>query len=188
MIHDSYLYVSGLFTDQHSEVRLNQRTDRHFVGNHRRWISPGFSRGPGRERISGRHLGFCERGWKYFPLCVGRNVSEHVCLAEREWIYRSDRVRGRADSPRLIGDFNNDGVVDAADYVVWRNASPTATLPNDRTPGVVDASDYADWRANFGKSQPASGAALGGNAVPEPASILLLFIAIMGGSTFRNRN
>ncbi len=88
----------------------------------------------------------------------------------------------------VIGDFNNDGVVDAADYVVWRNASPTAALPNDRTPGVVDASDYADWRANFGKSQPASGAALGTNSIPEPASILLLFVAIMSGITVRNRN
>jgi hypothetical protein len=88
----------------------------------------------------------------------------------------------------LIGDFNNDGVVDAADYVVWRNASPTATLSNDRTPGVVDASDYADWRTNFGKSSPANGTALGSNPVPEPADILLLFIAIMGGSIVRNRN
>ena len=36
MIHDSYLYVSGLFTTQHSSVRFNQRTDRRFVGDHRR--------------------------------------------------------------------------------------------------------------------------------------------------------
>ena len=87
----------------------------------------------------------------------------------------------------LIGDFNGNGVVDAADYVVWRKASPTDTLPNDDTPGVVDASDYDDWRANFGKSGPASSAALGADAVPEPAGVLLLFIAILAGSMVRNR-
>jgi hypothetical protein len=79
----------------------------------------------------------------------------------------------------LIGDFNNDGVVNAADYVVWRNASPTATLPNDRTPGAVNASDYADWQVNFGKSWPPSGASLGATSIPEPTSFQLMFFAIM---------
>ena len=71
---------------------------------------------------------------------------------------------------------------------MWRKASPTDTLPNDDTPGVVDASDYDDWRANFGKSEPASSAALGADPVPEPAGVLLLFIAILAGSMVRNRN
>jgi hypothetical protein len=87
----------------------------------------------------------------------------------------------------LVGDFNNDGVVDAADYVVWRKASPTDTLPNDKTPGVVDASDYNDWRANFGTRALAGSAALSSDGVPEPASVLLLFTAILAGSIFRNR-
>jgi hypothetical protein len=87
----------------------------------------------------------------------------------------------------IIGDFNNDGRVDAADYVVWRKASSNATLPNDDTSGVVDASDYADWRANFGKSAPASGAALGTNPVPEPAGVLMLAIATLAGSMVRKR-
>jgi prepilin-type N-terminal cleavage/methylation domain-containing protein/prepilin-type processing-associated H-X9-DG protein len=82
----------------------------------------------------------------------------------------------------LIGDFNNDGVVDAADYVVWRKASPNDTLPNDDTPAAVDASDYDDWRANFGKAEPASSAARGADPVPEPAGVLLLLIAILVGS------
>jgi hypothetical protein len=88
----------------------------------------------------------------------------------------------------VIGDFNNDGVVNAADYVVWRRAPPNATLPNDDSPGVVDASDYADWRANFGKSAPVNGAALTANSIPEPAGVVLLVIAILIGSMVRNRN
>ena len=87
----------------------------------------------------------------------------------------------------LVGDFNNDGVISAADYVVWRKASPTATLPNDNTPGVVDASDYAYWRANFGKSSPASAAALGTAPVPEPAGAAFLVIAILARGIVRNR-
>jgi hypothetical protein len=86
----------------------------------------------------------------------------------------------------LIGDFNNNGVVDAADYATWRNASPTDTLFNDDTPGVVDSSDYADWRANFGKTGSASSAALGPVAVPEPTGVLLI-IAILASSMVRNR-
>jgi prepilin-type N-terminal cleavage/methylation domain-containing protein len=80
----------------------------------------------------------------------------------------------------LVGDFNDDGVVDTRDYVVWRKASPTDTLRNDDSPGMVDASDYQDWVASFGKSlQTGSGA--GGSFVPEPASLMLLFLAIIVG-------
>ena len=77
-----------------------------------------------------------------------------------------------------LGDFNDDGSVDAADYVVWRNAAPTATLPNDDTPGMVDASDYGDWRANFGTTTAGSSAAgLVTVSVPEPGTLLLLLVA-----------
>jgi hypothetical protein len=65
--------------------------------------------------------------------------------------------------PALPGDFNGDGTVDAADYVVWRK--------NGGTP-----EEYATWRANFG--QTAGGGAdvePGANAgVPEPATLLLV--------------
>jgi hypothetical protein len=51
------------------------------------------------------------------------------------------------------GDFNGNGTVDAADYVVWRrNLNQPVTLPNDPTPGTVDTNDYNVWRANFGAS------------------------------------
>ena len=61
------------------------------------------------------------------------------------------------------GDYNNDGKVDAADYVLWRK-NPTAF----GGPG-----GYTTWRQNFG-NPPASGSALNSGAVPEPASAMLL--------------
>jgi hypothetical protein len=75
------------------------------------------------------------------------------------------------------GDYNDDGKVDAADYVVWRNAGPSATLPNDDSPGVVDASDYDDWRANFGAMASIGSAGSSANLLPEPCSLLLLLAA-----------
>jgi hypothetical protein len=62
----------------------------------------------------------------------------------------------------LPGDFNQDGNVDAADYVMWRK---------DTSIG-----DYADFVENFGESSPGSG---GGASVPEPSAI-----AIVGACAF----
>ncbi len=53
----------------------------------------------------------------------------------------------------IDGDYNNNGWVDAADYVVWRNAGPADVLPNDPTSGTVDDTDYTTWRGNFGKTR-----------------------------------
>ena len=51
----------------------------------------------------------------------------------------------------LPGDFNNNGVVDAADFTVWRdNLGLSVALPNDTTPGEVTWADYDLWVSNFG--------------------------------------
>jgi hypothetical protein len=52
--------------------------------------------------------------------------------------------------PLLPGDYNNNGTVDTADYVLWRNGGP---LQNEvDTPGTVTQADYDVWRANFGRT------------------------------------
>ena len=74
----------------------------------------------------------------------------------------------------LPGDFNADGVVDAADYSVWRDAlGQFADLPNDGTPGLVSSSDYAEWAANYGATLAS---AL--SAVPEPTAALSAALAL----------
>jgi len=80
--------------------------------------------------------------------------------------------------PALPGDYNNDGVVNAGDYSLWRMALNTsAVLPNDATPGTVDDTDFDVWRAHFG--QTSGGGALFGSAtaVPEPAAVFLAALA-----------
>jgi hypothetical protein len=64
------------------------------------------------------------------------------------------------------GDYNGNGKVDTADYVVWRNGDS----PDDSQAG------YDLWRANFG-NPPGSGAAAGA-AVPEPATIVMLLACL----------
>ena len=61
----------------------------------------------------------------------------------------------------LAGDYNQNGVVDAADYVVWRNGLGTTYTQND----------YTVWRANFGRT--AGAGSVVGAAVPEPDSLAL---------------
>jgi autotransporter-associated beta strand protein len=68
------------------------------------------------------------------------------------------------------GDYNNNGVVDAGDYVVWRKGGP---LAHDFTPGV-QASDYDFWRSRFGaNTNPGAGSGLTSSAVPEPSAVAL---------------
>jgi hypothetical protein len=76
------------------------------------------------------------------------------------------------------GDYNSNGTVDAADYVVWRKLlGHTFSLPNEVpgvTPGTVTTQDYDAWRARFG-STSGGGSGLAA-AVPEPAPAVLLML------------
>jgi hypothetical protein len=72
-------------------------------------------------------------------------------------------------SVAVPGDYNGNGKVDAADYVVWRNGGPL--LNEVDTPGTINAADYTEWRLRFGN--PGSGSALAA-AVPEPTTGALL--------------
>ena len=71
------------------------------------------------------------------------------------------------------GDFNTNGVVDAADYTVWRNnLGQNVALPNEAsTPGSVTPEDYNDWKSNFGETAPATVVDISGaNVYPSLAT------------------
>jgi hypothetical protein len=65
--------------------------------------------------------------------------------------------------PALAGDYNQNDVVDAADYVVWRKALgstvPSFTGADGDGSGIVDQADLVVWRANFGRTSPPVAAA-----------------------------
>jgi hypothetical protein len=60
-------------------------------------------------------------------------------------------------------DFDGDGLVDAADYVVWRKyygtSVPAGTLGDANRDSNVDDGDYTAWRVQFGGAPPAATAA-----------------------------
>ncbi|TWT36985.1 Matrixin [Posidoniimonas corsicana] len=85
-------------------------------------------------------------------------------------------LRLSAAAPLLVlaGDYNGDGVVDAADYTVWRDSlgqSGQSLAADGNGDLLVDSADYGLWRSNFGESAATVG--LAENA-PEPAAVLLL--------------
>jgi hypothetical protein len=92
-------------------------------------------------------------------------------IVDFDWVGWGDRT----DMPQGVpGDYNGNGSVDAADYVVWRN---NGVLRNEvATPGSVTAEDYDAWKARFGNSATlASGQSNSAfSAIPEPLSSILL--------------
>jgi hypothetical protein len=79
--------------------------------------------------------------------------------------------------PPLLGDYNFNGVVDAADYVLWRKGIGT----------TYTQTDYGVWRDHFGQTA-GSGLSVGLiSAVPEPDPPVLLMLAMASGRLLRRR-
>lgn len=75
----------------------------------------------------------------------------------------------------LLGDFNFDGIVSNADYVVWRKGLGT----------TYTQADYDLWRAHYGETPNAGPGAGAGSAVPEPAGFALLLLGCLGIMSMR---
>jgi fibronectin-binding autotransporter adhesin len=80
----------------------------------------------------------------------------------------------------LAGDFNNDGKVDAGDYLLWRkNNGTNNALPNDNGLGTPIGNGHFNlWRANYGRP-PGAGTGFSGPGVPEPASLALAALGVV---------
>jgi T5SS/PEP-CTERM-associated repeat protein len=73
------------------------------------------------------------------------------------------------------GDFNNDGVVDGRDLLLWQRGG---------SPNPGSASDLTQWKTNYGNS----GLTAAATAVPEPSGLVLLFIAAFLGQIALGRS
>jgi hypothetical protein len=86
------------------------------------------------------------------------------------------------------GDYNQNGVVDAADYVLWRNtlgqrSSPAGNGADGNQNGSIDAGDYDYWRAHFG----AATGGLASSTVPEPACAVQALAIVLLAYSRRQR-
>jgi hypothetical protein len=81
-------------------------------------------------------------------------------------------------SAGVIGDYNGNGIVDAADYVLWRK-NPAAFGGNP--------AGYNTWRTHFGQTAGSGAGATLNGAVPEPATLVLLMIVASGWCLRRGR-
>ncbi|MEM9185591.1 MAG: hypothetical protein AAGB00_03755 [Planctomycetota bacterium] len=93
------------------------------------------------------------------------------------------------DNSILLGDYNGDDTVNAADYTVWRdNLGTMATLANDPTPGVT-IDDYLAWLGNFGADAAAPATAPGAavtppaRSAPSPSSASPSALGSLGAAT-----
>jgi hypothetical protein len=95
-----------------------------------------------------------------------------------DFYIRSLEISGPAPAG-VPGDYNNNQIVDAADYVVWRKGGPLQNEVPGVTPGATTAEDYAPWRARFGNTSGA-GSGLVTSAVPEPGTFVYFAAAAVG--------
>jgi hypothetical protein len=96
-------------------------------------------------------------------------------------IYVDDISAALVVPPLLAGDYNGNGIVDAADYSVWRDSLGQTGLnlaADGNQDGQVNQLDYDIWSANFGETA-GGGASLPANQpVPEPATAILFFLGV----------
>ena len=60
-------------------------------------------------------------------------------------------------SPTVLGDINNDGIVDIRDYGIWRQQFGATDCGNPADLNgdcIVDIRDYGIWRQHFGEGTP----------------------------------
>jgi hypothetical protein len=136
----------------------------------------------------------------YIQSLIGQtNYLGLLALAENEdhgvqfW---SSEFPGASSRPHLnvaysipapnTGDYNQNGVVDASDYVLWRKTSGQTVVSGQSADGTgdghIDQSDFNYWRSRFGNPgssgfSSAFADLTSSSAVPEPCAFGLALVA-----------
>jgi hypothetical protein len=129
---------------------------------------------------------------------TGMNYLPPTCLSCTQFV--GYEVNALAVT-RPYADFNLDGVIDGADFSIWRDNMGLETAASfehgdANGDGIVDAADYVIWRHTVGPTTSFGAFAESGasvNVVPEPTTIALalagaVFLALRAGSRFRSSN
>jgi hypothetical protein len=101
-------------------------------------------------------------------LSAGADIQQHQYVAgpHQQWailtlaapLFPTQLQAEWGTNESVVGDYNSDGVVDAADFTVWRDNQGSATIPgtgaDGNGDGLVDQQDYDVWRSQFGNESP----------------------------------
>jgi hypothetical protein len=117
----------------------------------------------------------------------GANLMSPGGTTEQLTSAQIDTVFSATNFPRLVplvlaGDYNGNGVVDAADYSVWRNSMGdvgSGLAADGDGNGRIDDADYTVWKSNFGDTGGTGAIHTVAATVPEPASFVAAALAIL---------
>ncbi len=111
---------------------------------------------------------------------TGNNILPPTCVSCMQYVgYKVDALA----LLRSAADFNSDGVINTADYLIWRKLQPTSAMTaEDGSQITIGPGDYFDlWRSEFGQTVDSSGSVTGSSltdaSVPEPATLALALAA-----------
>jgi hypothetical protein len=138
-----------------------------------------------------------------FTVLTASTITGHFSMVELPqltagFVWDFDQSATAVTLAIAAADFNQDGIVGAADYTLWRNALGTTVAaygPGDGNGDThVDAADYLIWKNNYANVR---GGVLGSGtsidfaaSIPEPGSASLFALAAATtwlGTTRRRR-
>jgi hypothetical protein len=111
-------------------------------------------------------------GWSFLADAIRENGLGQI-IGHGQQLSRSGGQMAYLLAPVLLGDFNHDDTVDAADYVVWRAGLET----------TYTQADYDLWRAHFGETVGSD--AVGRSAeplsvlAPEPSNVSIFVVSVL---------
>lgn len=130
--------------------------------------------------------------WSYFSMWKDEYL-DNFSAQQVQALFSDDDIITLNELPMLpwnilappAGDYNADGTVNAADYIVWRKSAGQNIIghPADSNlDGRVDGLDLDFWRSRFGQSSGSGGAFSSANdpshAVPEPPGLAAFLMGI----------
>ena len=128
--------------------------------------------------------------WSYFSLWKDGFLDDFTAQ-QVQALLNSDRILTLNELPTfpwsnsagLPGDYNRDGAVDAADYVIWRKSNGQTgwgLAADSDLNGRIDGADFDFWMSRFGLSSGSGSAA----TIPEATTIMLILIGLMVSAAF----